>query len=120
MLIAKYIDASPFNTVNICIFQKDWPGTPAQRDITGLEPDMDCIIDTPTPWWDISLKDAMWKAITADYMLSNKPSHSACVPLQGNSPAPAILATITAKNCLIFSTVACLATAHCFNAPYSK
>jgi hypothetical protein len=119
-LIAKYIDASPFNTVNIRGFQKDWPGAPARRDITGLEPDMDRTIDTPTPRWDISPKDAMWKAIAADYMPSNKPSYSACTPPQGNSPAPAILAAIAAKSRLIFSTVARLATAHCFDAPYSE
>jgi hypothetical protein len=55
---------------------------------------------------DLTPKDAMWKAIAADHMPSNKPSHVACAPPIGNNPPPpAVAAAIGAQSRLIFSTI---------------
>jgi hypothetical protein len=80
---------------------------------------MDRALAHPPPWWMTSPKEVMWKAIAADYTPSPKPSHSACAPPEGNSPTPAIRAAAKAKSRLIFSTIARLATGHCFDEPYS-
>jgi hypothetical protein len=57
--------------------------------------------------------------IRANYTPSTHPSHSACAPLEGNKPAPAIRAAIKARHRLVFTTIPRLATGHCFDATYS-
>jgi hypothetical protein len=69
-------------------------------------------------WWMTTPKNAMWKAIVVDYMLFSKSSYTACTPPVGNPPTPALIATAKTQSQLIFSTIAWLATRHCFDATY--
>ena len=118
-MIVKYLELSPTNTVVFRTYEKNWTGTPTAAEARSLVPNMERITGQAAPWWMITPKEAMWRAVAADYMPSDKPSHAACVPPAGNSPAPTIIAGSRCKSRLITSTLSRLATGHCFDAPYS-
>ena len=57
----------------------------------------------------------MWEKIQTDYVPSPYPSHITCHTPVNNKPTPTMLAATTFPNCLIFTTIPWLASAHCFN-----
>ena len=60
----------------------------------------------------------MWKAIAADHIPSNHPSHAACTQPEGSSPPPTIITAVASCSRLVTSTIFRIATGHCFDATY--
>ena len=118
-LLNTYLNWNDANTVDLCTFDRTWRGTPSKRAIRSAQPAIQAASMADAPWWMTKPRDTMWKAIKADYVPSHKSSHSACALPDGNSPAPALLATSKSKSRLLFSTINRLATGHCFDALYS-
>src|SRR5216683_6081950 len=118
-LLTTYLNRNDANTVDLRTFDRTWRGTPSKRAIHSVQPAIQAASTADAPWWMIKPWDTMWKAIKADYVPSHKSSHSACAPPNGNSPTPTLLAASKSKSRLLFSTITCLATGHCFDASYS-
>ena len=117
MLITIHLDASPTNTFTLRTCKRNWPGSYTKAELRRNQEDVGRTIAQED--WELTPKERMWGKICSDYTPSTHPSHAACTLLEGNKPAPAIWAAIKAHHRLIFTTIPCLATGHCFDATYS-
>jgi hypothetical protein len=118
-LLASYLHAHPTHTIEVGHFAKTWAGTPQTWDIKDLDTELTRLAQAIPTLTETHPKTAMWDAICADYIPSDKPSHVACAPPNGNKPPPAIIAAAASNSRLISSTIFRLATGHCFDEPYS-
>jgi hypothetical protein len=115
-LITIHLDSSPTNTFTIRMCERNWPGSHTKVELKRNQEDI-----TRTLAWEdqeLTLKECMWAKICLDYTPSTHPSHTACTPPEGNKPALAIWVAIKARHHLVFATIPCLATGHCFDATY--
>jgi hypothetical protein len=116
-LITLHLDTSPANTFTLRTCERNWPGSHTKTELKKNQEDIGQTLACED--WELTPKEHMWAKIHSDYTPSTHPSHAACAPPEGNKPAPAIWAAIKACHHLVFTTIPCLATGHCFNATYS-
>jgi len=98
----------------------NWLGTPSTLEHWRLAVDPTLREHHPTQPYNAALaKQAMWTRLATDYTPSNKPSHIACHPPDGNKPTPAIHTAVGTQSWLVTSTIFHLATNRCFDTDHS-
>ncbi len=68
-LMAAYLYSHNSNTIDVCYFDRTWPGTPSKADLWSLDPELTTLAATPIPLSQQLPRTTMWAKIHVDYIL---------------------------------------------------